>query len=406
LVSKIIKNKSIASWIIYDVANTVFHAGVVGLFMPLWITGEKGGNDGDLGFPVALAMLIVFLVSPFWGAILDHVASRRPLLFGLNITVAIATFMIGMFDSLNVGILFFCIAFIALNLAELIYNSLLVEVSTPETRGKIGGIGIGFGYLGAIVVVGFGLYLEYAGLTYAFGFKIAGIIVLVMALPITLFLSESRPDPSTPKRVSILRETRLQMRQTLAYFREFPYIRQFFIARYFYMVTAMSLSTFAVLYGTETVGFTPTEIQLVLLAGILVAIPGAVMWGYIVDRVGPKTTLGWVLLGWLMSLIGAVSIPWLGLTKDLWWLISVVIGICYGGIWAADRPLLITLSPTHLGEMFGIYSATSRASFFTGSFLWPFIAVTLGLGQPMAVLVLMLFTVFGVILLMRLPQRV
>tara|TARA_Y100000588_G_scaffold395033_1_gene519277 strand:+ start:4156 stop:5379 length:1224 start_codon:yes stop_codon:yes gene_type:complete len=406
LISEIVRNKSISSWIIYDVANTVFNAGVVGLFMPLWITGEKGGNDGDLGFPVALAMLIVFLLSPFLGALNDHVHNRKGLLFGLNVTVVVATFMIGVFDSLSVGLLFFCVAFIALNLAELIYNSLLVEVSTEKTRGKIGGIGIGFGYLGAILIVGFGLYIEYAGITYAFGFKIAAVIVLVMALPITLFLRDSRPDDSRSEKVSIFQATRIQLQQTFSYFQEYPFIRKFFVARYFYMVTAMSLSTFAVLYGTETVGFTPTKIQLVLLVGIIVAIPGAVMWGYIVDRIGAKMTLGWVLFGWLISLIGAVSIPWLGLTKDLWWLISVVIGICYGGIWAADRPFLIALSPKYLGEMFGIYSATSRASFFTGSFLWPFIAVTLGFGQPAAVLVLMFFTVIGVILLMRLPQRV
>ena len=150
-----------------------------------------------------------------------------------------------------------------------------------------------------------------------------------MALPITLFLHESRSGDSTSEKVSIFQATRIQLQQTFAYFHEYPFIRKFFIARYFYMVTAMSLSTFAVLYGTETVGFTPTKIQLVLLAGIIVAIPGAVMWGYVVDRIGAKTTLVLVLFGWLISLIGAVSIPWLGLTKDLWWLISVVIGICY-----------------------------------------------------------------------------
>ena len=122
MISEILRNKSIASWIVYDVANTVLNAGVVGLFMPLWITGENGGNDGDLGIPDALAMLIVFVLSPFLGALNDHVHNRKGLLFGFNLTVVIATFMIGVFDSLSFGLLFFCIAFIALNLAELIYN--------------------------------------------------------------------------------------------------------------------------------------------------------------------------------------------------------------------------------------------------------------------------------------------
>ncbi|MCL0099826.1 hypothetical protein M1O55_03025, partial [Dehalococcoidia bacterium] len=60
-------NKSVISWILYDVSNTVFNLGVLGLFLPLWINHRQGTTDADLGFPVAIAMVVVLILSPFLG---------------------------------------------------------------------------------------------------------------------------------------------------------------------------------------------------------------------------------------------------------------------------------------------------------------------------------------------------
>ena len=169
----------------------------------------------------------------------------------------------------------------------------------------------------------------------------------------------------------------------------------FFIARYFYMIAVTTSSTFAVLYGIRTIGFSEKEVELVILIGVLVAIPSAVLWGYIVDKVGPAYALKWLLLGWVFTLAGAVSIPWMNLTNQLWWPLSAITGFYFGGLWVADRPLLIQLSPSKLGEMFGIYGGISRLAFLTGALVWPFIAITLGLGQPAAVFFLVCCCLVG-----------
>ena len=126
------------------------------------------------------------------------------------------------------------------------------------------------------------------------------------------------------------------------------------------------------------------------------------MWGYIVDRIGTVASLRWVILFWSISLAGAVAIPWLNLNNQLWWLLSVLMGLCFSGLWVADRPLLIHISPTKLGEMFGIYGTVSRLAFLTGSFVWSIIVDSIGLGQPSAVVFLLFCSVAGLGVLTKL----
>ena len=78
--SQIRERFSIASWSLYDVGNTMFNAGVVGLFFPLWLQKKGGGGDSDLGFTIAICLSIVIFLSPIIGVISDQIKSRLPIL--------------------------------------------------------------------------------------------------------------------------------------------------------------------------------------------------------------------------------------------------------------------------------------------------------------------------------------
>ena len=387
-------NKSIASWALYDMANTVFNLGVVGLFIPLLINRRQGTTDADLGFPIAISMVIVLVLSPFLGALSDQLKGRIRTLTFLNITAAVSIFLIGFGKNVSTSLLFFSISFASVYLAEVVYNSLLADASTTENRGKIGGIAIGLGNLGSIPVIF--LALQYGNFNSVDGleFYILGIFFIVTALPISLFFME-RPRILKNKSHSVIQATWLQIKQTKSHFKEHPKVLRFFLARYFYMIGVTTSSTFAVLYGIKTIGFTERQIELVILAGVMVAIPSAVLWGYIVDKIGPLVALRWNVLGWTLVLAGAVAIPWFNLTNQLWWPLGAITGLFFGGLWVSDRPLLIELSPSNLGEMFGIYGIVSRLAFLTGTSMWPLIAVFIGLGQTAAVFFLVCCCILG-----------
>lgn len=397
-------NKSLISWALYDVSNTVFNLGVVGLFLPLYINSRQGTTDADLGYPLAISMAIVLVASPLIGALTDQLKGRIRIFTVLNVLATVATCLIGLGSNLYVSLGVFSIAFIAVYLAELLYNAMLADASTPKNRGAVGGISIAVGYLGSLAVVLLVLQYEEMSSNHGFILQILGVIFFVTAAPMTLFFKEvyNRPESNQlgPTNVSLFGSTLTQIKSTRTHFKQNPQLLSFFVARYFYMVAVTTGSTFAVMYGMNTIGFSEREVELVLLLGTLVAIPSAMLWGYVVDKSGPGNALKWDLLGWALILAGSVSIPWFHLNPQLWWPLSIFTGLIFAGLWVADRPLLIQLSPSKLGEMFGIYGMVSRSAFLTGAVAWPLIAVTMGLGQPTAIFFLMCCTLVGIAILL------
>mgnify|MGYP001269133610 FL=1 len=395
-----ILNKSVVSWLLYDISNTVFNFGVVGVFLSLWINQQPGTTDADLGNPVRISNILVLIISPFLGTLTDQLKGRVSIFTILNIVAALATFWIGFIENVKVGLTFFCVAYVCIYLAELLYNAMLSDASTPDNRGKIGGLGIAIGYFGCLFLIYLGLKLEDVAPNYDLAFHVIGVIILLATLPITFFFSETTQYISkTQKQIFV--SVRDQITGTISHFRDNPTLLKFFIARFFYMTAVLTSATFAVMYGTKTIQFSAREVQYVFLFGSIFAIPGAYLWGLLSDRIGPSIALKANIGGWVFFLTGAVSIPAFGLDTNFWWPLGCIIGFCFGGLWATERPLLIKLTPNNLGEMFGIYGAISRLATILGTSVWINLAVTLDLGQVYAVFALLVFSIIGLLILIK-----
>src|SRR5260370_12918590 len=76
------------------------------------------------------------------------------------------------------------------------YDALLPEVSTEDNRGRIGGIGVGIGYLGSYLAVGIGLY--FGTTDYALLFTIIGVAFAAFAVPCFLFVPDRGNPHPTP----------------------------------------------------------------------------------------------------------------------------------------------------------------------------------------------------------------
>ena len=398
------RKSTVVSWIVYDVGNTLFFVGVMGLFFPLWITEDLGGDDATFGFALAVSMGVMLVVAPVVGAFSDHARRRMPFLAVGTFTCIVATLLLGV-GGLFLALALFALAVVAINTATLFYNAMLAEVSTEANRGTIGGLGVAIGYVGAVVAVVLGLTLvDDRG--YEVGFRAVALLYLIIAVPLLVLLKERiRPVPTltTAQRVA---SAALQLKSTLTGIGRFPGLLRFLVARFWYTWSLNTASTFAILYGTETVGFTPREVELVLLLGIVVAIPSGFLWGRIADRVGAGRALTAALAGWLAVLLVAMSVSTFELPDYLWWPIGFASGVFVAGIWVADRPYMLTLTPQeHLGQLFGLHNMTGRLAVIAGPFFWGFISVTLGLGQTAAVLVLAACAVIALVLMLGASRK-
>jgi UMF1 family MFS transporter len=143
-----------------------------------------------------------------------------------------------------------------------------------------------------------------------------------------------------------------------------------------------------------------TTAQLIMLAAISFAIVGGFVWGRLVDRIGPKRTLDAVLWLWVATFVGAALTGLLALPVEVLFVVASMAGVALGGVWSADRPLMLRLTPPdRIGEFYGLYGMVGRFSAITGPVIWAGVAtVTIGYagmppaqGQGVAVLVLLGF---------------
>jgi len=410
----LITRRAVSGWILYDLANTIFSMGVVSLYFSLWMRDEVGAQrvDAAYGLITAVSMAIIFVVSPLLGAISDRASRRMPFLIASTVVCCVFTALLARFGFWATAICF-VVANIAFQAGLQFYDALLPEVSTEENRGRIGGIGVGVGYLGSYLAVGLGLLLGTGDKPLLFG--MIALLFFLFALPCFVWVRErGNPHP----RPITLQAAGASVRQTLATLRSgerYPGLLRFLIGRVFYtdsintVISIMALYTvnIAIANGIAEEA-APDTANLILLFAITFAVLGGFGWGWLADRLGPKRTLDLVLLSWMAIFVAAAAIGILGL--PLWTLFAVaaLAGLCLGGVWAADRPFMLRLTPpTRVGEFYGLYGMVGRFSAITGPLIWAavtYLTITLAgleprIGQGIGVVVLLLLVVIAYLIL-------
>ncbi|MFQ5857806.1 MAG: MFS transporter [Anaerolineae bacterium] len=389
---------SILSWALYDLANTVFSMNIVSLYFSLWVVLVMKGTDADYGNANALSMFLMFLSAPALGAISDQAGRRMPFLITSTTLCILFTALLGL-GGLVPSLIFFIAANYMFQAGLIFYDSLLPAVSTEENRGKVGGFGIGLGYMGSFIGVGSGLLLldriGYVGM-----FRLSALLFLVFAIPCFLFVRERGGDGEFRLSREMIAGGFAQVRHTIPHAREFPGLLRFLLGRFFYTDPANTVIVFMSIYVTGEVGFSETQAQILLLVAIVFAIIGGFVWGIVVDRIGPKRSLNLVLILWMVALAGAIATAVLDLPGALFWGVACLAGIALGGTWAADRPYMLRLAPPkYLGEFYGLYSMVGRFAAIIGPFMWGFIVDTLGWGRPAAVASLLVFMIIAFVIL-------
>jgi UMF1 family MFS transporter len=424
---------SVASWVLYDLANTIFSMAVVSLYFSLWIRDRVGTErvDGVYGLTTAISMGLIFIASPMLGALSDQARRRIPFLAVSTVICVIFTALLGQ-GGLLVTLGLFVVANVAYQAGLQFYDALLPEVSTEENRGWIGGIGVGVGYLGSYIGVGAGLImLSVYGYPTEALFPVVAVLFLLFALPCFFFVRERGNPNAAPFTADSVRRAVGQMLETLRNSQRYPGLLRFLIGRVFYtdaVNTVISIMGIYVvnqvvrsgLQAAQAQGLAgaaleqaraqleeqgATQAQFILLGAITFAVVGGFAWGKVVDRIGPKRTLNIVLGIWIGIFLLAAMIGLLGLPIWVFYIVAAVAGIALGGVWTADRPYMLRLTPpARIGEFYGLYGMVGRFSAITGPLVWALVvgAIFAGnpdLGQPIGVLILMLFIILSLVIL-------
>ena len=164
---------SVASWVIYDLANTIFALGVVGFYFSDWLINEGLPDSALAAVQIAAAVVVIFL-APWAGARSDVRGTRVPTLAVTTVIAVAATALLAA-GPVAMTLVMLWVAVVSVNTGSVVYDALLVDVSTPENRGWISGLGVGIGYLGSFIGLAIGtIALEVHGWTHAATFRDSG----------------------------------------------------------------------------------------------------------------------------------------------------------------------------------------------------------------------------------------
>jgi UMF1 family MFS transporter len=179
-----------------------------------------------------------------------------------------------------------------------------------------------------------------------------------------------------------IRESTAQTLATIRRSREYPGLLRFLIGRIFYTDAINTVIAFMGLYVVNVAVASGRDeasaqklVMFVMAAAIGFAVVGGFVWGRWVDRIGPRRTLDRVLWLWVATFLLAAAAGLFTLPIVTLFVVAVMAGVALGGIWSADRPLMLRLTPPdRVGEFYGLYGMVGRFSAIAGPFIWANVA--------------------------------
>jgi len=152
----------------------------------------------------------------------------------------------------------------------------------------------------------------------------------------------------------------------------------------------------AAIYANQVMGFSTQDTLLLIFVVNITASIGAVLFGWLQDRLGHRATLALTLVGWL----GMVGLVWFARGPELFWLAANLAGLCMGASQSAGRAIVGLLAPpTRLAEFFGLWGLAVKLSAILGPMTYGLTSWLSGGDHRLAMLITGSYFVVGLLIL-------
>ncbi|WP_300015597.1 MFS transporter [Pseudonocardia sp.] len=372
------------AWGLWDWGSAAYNAVILTFVFSVYLTDAVGDDlpgpidaNSWLAWSIGASGLLIALMAPVLARRADA-AGRRKRAVGVWTALTIAT-MAGLFlveddySYLALGLVLLGLGSIFFELASVSYNAMLVQVSTPETVGRVSGFGWAMGYVGGIVLllaVYLGLIVGDGGLLgvptdRGFDIRLVALVAagwfLVFALPMLLRVPELPPDPDRPPPAGVLDSYRALFATLRELYRTSPHTLYFLGASALFRDGLAGVFTFGAVLAVTVYGIAADDVLIFGVAANVAAAAGAFAAGYLDDRVGPKA----VIVGSLVAMLAVGMVLLVVSGPTLFWIFGLALCLFVGPAQSASRTYLARLAPPgREGELFGLYATTGRAVSF------------------------------------------
>ena len=436
---------ALGSWALFEWSSQPFYTLITTfLFSAYFVSGYIGDpthGQAIWGYLVAAAGICVALVSPVLGAIADASGRKKPWvafasLFFIAGMGALWFAVPGRHDLLWIVAAGYIAATVAAELNAVFVNALMPRLVPPSEYGRLSGISSAVGYTGGLLSL-----IVMAGLVTADpatgktllgldpllrldaasrqGDRMVGLFAalwfLVFVIPFFLFV----PDPPAQRRSSApVSEGIASFKQSLVDIREHGNIVRFLLSRMLYQDGLLGIYAFATVYATSLFQWQQLDQGVFGIILSAAAILGALIGGFIDDRVGPKAV---IIASIILALIATAGVLSIGREHVLFTIavapkatgsglfgsasekvflgFSIVVGLVAGPLFASSRSLMAAVSPPDkLAQFFGLFALSGKATSFMAPLLIGLMTQVTG-DQRLGVGVVIGFLVVGLLLM-------
>lgn len=403
-------NKKVLAWSMWDWGSAAFNAVVTTFVFTVYLTnadlfGESA--NANLGWALAIAGAMVAVVAPAIGQWTDRTGKRQTVLvvatLGVVVCMALLFFVKPGHGFLWLGLVLIALGNVIFETGSVVYNTMVTEVSTPKTVGRVSGFGWGMGYVGGIVLLLI-LYIGFIspdpgwfGVTHEDGANIrismliCALWMLLSSLPIMLTGSNNEPIESDVH--GIIGSYKEIFASIARLWRSDRSVVWFLISSAIFRDGLAGVFTFGGVLAAAAFGFSSGGVMIFGIAANLVAGIATILFGRLDDKLGSRkviimtlslmVTAGLIIFFFANGMhIGPISLS----GTMVFWIFGLILCVFVGPTQSAARTYLARIAPKGSeGEIFGLYATTGRAVSFLAPMFYSasitIAATSLGLGK-------------------------
>jgi UMF1 family MFS transporter len=425
------------SWYWYDWANSAYVTTTLTvLFSPyLTVVAKRAACPGQstdltcratlgvLGVPVSPGSLALYTITtstlfsalllPVVGALVDRSGNKRTVLARIAWVGAAAASAMVLIGGTRwwLGVVLALISSLSLGCSLVVYDSILIDISTPDERDAVSSKGWAFGYVGGGILLALNLVLvtvhDAVGLSAEWGVRVSLLSAGVWWAAFTFIpyrgLRDRPPVAVDSPDGNAVAAAFGQLWHTLRDLRNYPHTMLFLIGYLFYNDGIQTVIYASSVFGQEELKLDTNVLIITILVVQFVGIAGALLFGRLAAVIGARRTVLMSLVLWCVVVGIGFFLP--ARQGGLFITLGGFIGLVLGGSQALSRSLYSQLVPRgREAEYFSLYQATERGTSWFGTLLFGLIFQWVG-SYRWAIIALVAWFVLGGSLLARVNVR-
>ena len=415
------------AWATYDFANSAYATTIMAVIFNTYYAGVvAGGPDGTMiwgvripgaslfTFFVALSMILIAITSPLLATLSDLSGLKKRML-ALHLAVGVistaALYFVSKGDWLWGGILFL-LSQLGFAGGNVFYNAMLYDIADAQDFGKVSGLGWAWGYIGGglllainLVMLQFPQLIGFAKGTFTVQdcFLSVAIWWAIFSIPILRTVPTDEVSGTVHLKQS-LRSSIQTLNRLLPRLKELPNFSRFFFAYLLFNDGIETVIVMASIFGNQELHLSQTVLIMFFLMVQFVAFFGSLVFGWLADELGNRTTILISLVGWLLIVVWGWQLGIFGNAVREFWILGVITAIVMGGSQAASRSLQAVLIPEkRSAEFFSFFGISGKFASAVGPLIFG-LAVLLTGSLRLGMLSLIIFFLAGFLLLLRVNE--